>query len=149
MAIIDVHAEVGTTQLWGIPFTDVNLARSMLKYGVERSVVSSTIGNSCDFQRGNAQVAKVTQANKSMLGCVVVNFNYPEALADRDAHLFGRRRLRGHPADLRQARQMRHAGRGRGGPERLPQVCQAGLPARFRQGIGAGGQRDCEGVLRA
>ena len=78
MAIIDVHAEIGTTPLWGVPFTDVNLARSMHKYGVERSVVSSTIGNSCDFQRGNAQVAKVASANKAVLGCAVVNINYPE-----------------------------------------------------------------------
>jgi len=78
VAIIDVHAEIGTTPLWGVPFTDANLARSMAKYGVERSIISSTIGNSCDFVRGNAQIAKVVKANPSMLGCVVVNINYPE-----------------------------------------------------------------------
>jgi len=78
MAIIDVHAEIGTTPLWGVPFTDANLMRSMQKYGVDRSIVSSTIGNSCDFIRGNAQIAKVVQANPAMLGCVVVNINYPE-----------------------------------------------------------------------
>jgi len=78
MALIDVHAEIGTTPLWGVPFTDQNLARSMLKYGVEKSIISSTIGNSCDFVRGNSQIAKAAQANPSMLGCVVVNINYPE-----------------------------------------------------------------------
>lgn len=87
MAIIDVHAEIGTTPLWGVPFTDVNLARSMQKYGVERSIVSSTIGNSCDFRRGNAQIARVTQANKAILGCVVVNINYPE-LSQKDMHSY-------------------------------------------------------------
>ncbi len=78
MSIIDIHAEIGTTPLWGVPFTDANLARSMQKYGVEKAIISSTIGNSCDFVRGNAQIAKVVQANKSMLGCAVVNINYPE-----------------------------------------------------------------------
>jgi len=78
MPIIDVHAEIGTTPLWGVPFTDQNLARSMQKYGVERSIISSTIGNSCDFVRGNGQIARVVQANPVMLGCVVVNINYPE-----------------------------------------------------------------------
>ncbi len=87
MAIIDVHAEIGTTPLWGVPFTDANLIRSMQKYGVDVSVVSSTIGNSCDFQRGNAQVAKVLQTQKSMRGCVVVNINYPEQ-SIRDMHTY-------------------------------------------------------------
>lgn len=87
MAIIDVHAEIGTTPLWGVPFTDANLARSMQKYGVERSVISSTIGNSCDFQRGNSQVFRVAQANKSMLGCVVVNINYNE-LSQKEMHAY-------------------------------------------------------------
>lgn len=78
MAIIDIHAEIGTTPLWGVPFTDAHLVRSMQKYGVVRSIVSSTVGNSCDFERGNAQVARVVQANKAMLGCAVVNVNYTE-----------------------------------------------------------------------
>lgn len=79
MPIIDVHAEIGTTPLWGVPFSDANLTRSMQKYGVQRSIVSSTIGNSCDFRRGNAQIAKMLETNKAnMLGCAVVNINYPE-----------------------------------------------------------------------
>lgn len=78
MAIIDVHAEIGTTPLWGVAFTDAHLARSMQKYGVERSIVSSTIGNSCDFKLGNAQIARVAKVNPAMAGCVVVNINYPE-----------------------------------------------------------------------
>ena len=87
MAIIDIHAEIGTTPLWGVSFTDANLARSMQKYGVEKAVVSSTIGNSCDFTRGNAQIARVVQANKSMLGCLVVNVNYPEQ-SQKDMHTY-------------------------------------------------------------
>lgn len=78
MAIIDIHAEIGTTPLWGVPFTDANLARSMQKYGVDKSIISSTIGNSCDFKRGNAQIAKIVKANPTLLGCVVANINYPE-----------------------------------------------------------------------
>lgn len=85
--MIDVHAEIGTTPLWGVPFTDAHLARSMQKYGVERSIVSSTIGNSCDLMLGNAQVAKVVAANKSMLGCLVVNINYPEQ-SQQDMHRY-------------------------------------------------------------
>jgi len=87
MATIDVHAEIGTTPMCGVPFTDANLARSMQKYGVERSIISSTIGNSCDFRRGNAQIAKVVQSNPSMLGCVVVNMNYPEQ-SQEDMHAY-------------------------------------------------------------
>ena len=78
MPIIDVHAEIGTTPLWGVPFTDANLTRSMQKYGVEKAVVSSTIGNSCCFLRGNAQIAGLLKTNKAMTGCVVVNVNYLE-----------------------------------------------------------------------
>ncbi len=88
MAIIDIHAEIGTTPLWGVPFTEANLARSMQKYGVEKTIVSSTVGNSCDFRRGNAEIAKIVKANPALLGCVVVNINYPEqSLADMHAHL--------------------------------------------------------------
>ena len=87
MPIIDVHAEVGTTPLWGVPFTDANLARSMQKYGVELAIVSSTVANSCDFVRGNAQVAKLLQAGKGLLGCVVVNIHYPE-LSQEEMHKY-------------------------------------------------------------
>jgi predicted TIM-barrel fold metal-dependent hydrolase len=87
VAIIDAHAEIGTTPLWGVPFTDANLIRSMQKYGVEKSVISSTIGNSCDFRLGNAQIAQVLKANKSMAGCIVVNIHYPE-LSQKEMHTY-------------------------------------------------------------
>lgn len=87
MAIIDVHANIGTTPLWGVPFTDANLTRSMQKYGVVRSIISSTIGNSCDFRRGNAQVGRVVQTNKSMVGCLITNINYPEQ-SQQDMHSY-------------------------------------------------------------
>ncbi len=88
MAIIDIHAEIGSTPIWGVPFSEANLARSMQKYGVERSIISSTIGNSVDFQRGNAQIAKVSQAsNGTMLGCLTINFNYPE-MSQKDMHAY-------------------------------------------------------------
>lgn len=87
MAIIDIHAEIGTTPVWGVSFSEANLTRSMNKYGVERSIVSSTIGNSCDFRRGNAQIARVVETNKSMLGCVVVNMNYPEQ-SQKEMHTY-------------------------------------------------------------
>jgi len=78
VAIIDLHAEIGTTPLWGVPFTDTNLTRLMQKYGVERAVVSSTIGTSCDFRRGNAHIAQVVKSNPHLRGCLVVNIHYPE-----------------------------------------------------------------------
>ena len=87
MAIIDCHAEIGTTPLWGVPFTEANLTRSMQKYGVERSIISSTIANSCDFERGNAHLAEVVQAGKSLLGSVVVNINYPEQ-SQKEMHAY-------------------------------------------------------------
>ena len=87
MGIIDVHAEIGSTPVWGVSFTEANLARSMQKYGVQRSVISSTIGNSCDFRRGNAQIAKIVESKKAMLGCVVVNMNYPEQ-AQQEMHAY-------------------------------------------------------------
>jgi len=87
LAIIDVHAEIGNTPLWGVPFTEANLARSMQKYGAAMSVVSSTVGNSCDFRLGNMQIAKVVQANKALRGCVVANINYPEQ-SQEDMHRY-------------------------------------------------------------
>ena len=59
----------------------------MQKYGVERSIISSTIANSCDFRRGNAQLAEVVQEGKSLLGCVVVNINYPEQ-SQKEMHAY-------------------------------------------------------------
>ena len=85
--MIDVHAEIGTTPLWGVPFSEANLARSMQKYGVEKCIISSTVGNSCDFRLGNAQIAKVVKATPSLLGCVVVNINYPEQ-SQEDMHAY-------------------------------------------------------------
>ncbi len=85
MPLIDAHAEIGTTPLWGVPFTDANLLRSMQKYGIERAIISSTCGNSCDFMLGNAQIAKVIQANKNLSGCAVVNIHYPEQ-SQKDMH---------------------------------------------------------------
>ena len=87
MAIIDLHAEIGTTPVWGVSFSEANLTRSMQKYNVQRSIISSTIGNSCDFRRGNAQIARIVEANKSMLGCVVVNMNYPEQ-SQKEMHAY-------------------------------------------------------------
>jgi predicted TIM-barrel fold metal-dependent hydrolase len=59
----------------------------MQKYGVERSIVSSTIGNSCDFQLGNMQIAQVVKANPALKGCVVTNINYPEQ-SQKDMHTY-------------------------------------------------------------
>ncbi|MGQ9455707.1 MAG: amidohydrolase family protein [Armatimonadota bacterium] len=87
MAIFDVHAQVGTTPIWGVPFTEANLARSMQKYGVDRCIVSSTIANSCDFRKGNTQIAKIVKANRALLGCVVVNINYSEQ-SQEDMHSY-------------------------------------------------------------
>ena len=87
MAKTDVHAEIGTTPLWGVPFTDAHLARSMKKYEVERCVISSTIGGSCDFARGNAHVTEIVSGSQSLVGCVVVNINYPEQ-SQKEMHAY-------------------------------------------------------------
>lgn len=77
MAIIDVRVQIGTIPIWGTPFTEGHLVRMMEKYGVVRSIVSSTIGNTCDFVKGNAQIKEVA-GKGPILGCVVVNTQYPE-----------------------------------------------------------------------
>lgn len=76
MAIIDVRVQIGSTPIWGNPFTQNHLARMMEKYGIERSIVSSTIANTCDFIRGNAEIKQITDKTR-VLGCVVVNTQYP------------------------------------------------------------------------
>ena len=87
MAIIDVNAELGTALLWGIAFTDANLARSMQKYSVDKTIITSTIGNSVDFVRGNDLIARVTQTDSKILACMTVNFNYPE-LSIKEMHQY-------------------------------------------------------------
>jgi len=48
----------------------------MDRYGIERCIVSSTIANTCDPVRGNAELREV--AGKGRIhGCVVVNTQYP------------------------------------------------------------------------
>ncbi|MEN6522060.1 MAG: amidohydrolase family protein [Armatimonadota bacterium] len=75
MAIIDVRVQIGTTPTWGTPFTEGHLARMMEKYGIERTVVSSTIANSCDFIRGNAFINDIA-GKGPIFGCAVVNTQY-------------------------------------------------------------------------
>ena len=76
MAIIDVRVQIGTTPIWGTPFTEGHLIRMMDKYGIERCIASSTIANTCDFVRGNAQVKEIAGKGR-IYGCVVVNTQYP------------------------------------------------------------------------
>ncbi|MBP5737881.1 MAG: hypothetical protein J6X38_02180, partial [Abditibacteriota bacterium] len=78
MAIIDVHSEIGSTPLWGVAYTDKHLQAKMQQYGVEYSLVSSTVGNSCDFVRGNMQLSRLIAGQKNLRGCYIVNPNYTE-----------------------------------------------------------------------
>ncbi len=78
MAIIDVHSEIGSTPLWGVAYTEKHLLAKMQQYGVEYSLVSSTVGNSCDFVRGNMQLNRLIAGQKSLRGCYIVNPNYTE-----------------------------------------------------------------------
>jgi len=50
----------------------------MQKYGIERSIVSSTLASTCDVVRGNAQVARVVKDRPALWGCLTVNVHYPE-----------------------------------------------------------------------
>ncbi len=78
MSIIDLNADIGTTPLWGVPFSEANLKRVMQKYSVDYSLISSTIGCSCDFTRGNQQVASIVKNSPELFGCAIVNIHYPE-----------------------------------------------------------------------
>lgn len=73
--------------IWGTPFSENHLARMMERYGIERGIVSSTIGNTCDFVRGNQQVQQVA-GKGPLLGAVVVNTQYPpQAIEDMRKYL--------------------------------------------------------------
>ncbi len=87
MAIIDVRVQIGTTPVWGTPFTEGHLMRMMDRYGIERSIASATTANSCDFARGNAQVASIVGKGR-IFGCAVVNTQYPnESIEDMRQYL--------------------------------------------------------------
>lgn len=77
MAIIDVHVQVGTTPIWGTPFTEGHLVRMLDRYGIEKCIASATIANSCDFARGNAQI-KESVGKGRIFGCAVANTQYPQ-----------------------------------------------------------------------
>jgi predicted TIM-barrel fold metal-dependent hydrolase len=62
--------------IWGTPFSEGHLARMMERCGIVRSIVSATIGNTCDFSRGNQQTHQVAGKGPFM-GCLVVNTQYP------------------------------------------------------------------------
>ena len=82
MAIIDIRVQLGTTPIWGTPFTDGHLMRMMERYGITQSVVSSTMANSCDPVRGNAEIKQVI-GKKGILGCAALNTQYPlQAIED-------------------------------------------------------------------
>jgi len=88
MAIFDVRAQIGTTPLWGAPFSDAHLLRTMQKYGIEQSIVSSTLASTCDIVRGNAQIAQAIKDKPSLLGCITVNVHYPDqAIAEMRRYL--------------------------------------------------------------
>jgi predicted TIM-barrel fold metal-dependent hydrolase len=77
MAIIDVRVQIGTTPIWGTPFTEGHLVRMMDRYGIERAVASATLANSTDFIRGNEQISSSAGKGGRIFGCVVVNTQYP------------------------------------------------------------------------
>lgn len=76
MAIIDVRVQIGTTPIWGTPFTENHLRGMMTKYSIERCIVSSTIASSCDFIRGNTQIKEIA-GKPGIFGCATVNTQYP------------------------------------------------------------------------
>ena len=87
MAIIDARVQIGTTPTWGTAFTEGHLLRMMERHGIERCVVSSTIANSCDFIRGNAQIREIVGKGR-IFGCTVVNTQYQlESIEDMRANL--------------------------------------------------------------
>jgi uncharacterized protein len=78
MAIFDVRAQIGTTPIWGAPFSDAHLLRTMQKYGIEQSIVSSTLAGTCDVARGNAQLFQAIKDKPSLYGCITVNVHYTQ-----------------------------------------------------------------------
>ncbi|MBI2843592.1 MAG: amidohydrolase family protein [Armatimonadetes bacterium] len=124
MAIIDVRVQIGTTPIWGTPFTEAHLIRMMDRYGVERCIISSTVANSCDSTRGN-EIVKGIAGKERVRGCVVVNTQYPsEAMEDMRKYLstsaFAALRIRpgppGRPVTLEECDEILNAHRRFGKP---------------------------------
>lgn len=61
--------------IWGTPFSEGHLARMDERFGIQRSIISSTIANTCDFQRGNQAIGEVA-GKGPFVGCMVVNTQY-------------------------------------------------------------------------
>lgn len=76
MAIIDIRAQIGSTPIWGAPYTDKHIMKSMERHGVEKALVSSTLAGTCDYLRGNAQLNQMIAGKAELAGVVTVNVNY-------------------------------------------------------------------------
>ena len=76
--IIDVHVHFGD---WFFPIESAGVAsilRFMKKYGIEKSIISSSLGVVYDFMEGNKSLAEAIEGYDNLLGYVTVNPNYQE-----------------------------------------------------------------------
>jgi len=86
--IVDAHAHYGS---WYFPIvnpTAEETAARMRALGVDRVVLSSSLGIVYDFREGNAELAEVLNEHSEFSGYVAVNTNYPEeSLAEIERYL--------------------------------------------------------------
>jgi uncharacterized protein len=76
--IIDLRTQMGTSTIWAAQSGSADLLKAMTKYGFGGCVVSSTLGNTCDFKSGNDWISNEIKGQQRFLGCVVVNATHVE-----------------------------------------------------------------------
>ena len=82
--IIDLHAHLGPARIMHIPANSAaNMVKTMDLCGIDKTVVSTTIGIDADIVLGNDAMLKAIQAHRGRIfGACMVNGHYPELSLD-------------------------------------------------------------------
>jgi predicted TIM-barrel fold metal-dependent hydrolase len=99
--VVDAHAHYGS---WYFPMRNPSpreIREYMLRLGIDRTVLSSSLGIVYDFREGNLELDGAIRSFPELFGYVAVNLNYPEeSLAEIERYLSGNGRFVGikvHP----------------------------------------------------
>jgi predicted TIM-barrel fold metal-dependent hydrolase len=81
--VIDVHAHLGH---WYFPISEMtpsDLLRQMDRFGIDCTLVSSSLALRYDFVRGNRELAESLVSTSRILAYVTVNLHYPHESIDQ------------------------------------------------------------------
>jgi uncharacterized protein len=87
VAIIDFRTQMGASSVWAAQSGSADLLKAMTKYSIGGSIVSSTLGNTCDFKTGNDWISSEIKGQSRLLGCVVLNATHVEESVE-DMHKY-------------------------------------------------------------